>query len=59
MSIFDTFLTFLCVLYGNKLPIGNNKKSAEICGNSGSGSWTRTNDIRINSQKAAVVAKTL
>ena len=26
-----------------------NKKSAENCGNSGSGNWTRTSDIWINS----------
>ena len=27
MSIFDTFLAFLCVLYGNRLPEKSNKKS--------------------------------
>ncbi len=37
------------VVCGNCVIKINIKKSAEICGNLGSGSWTRTSDIRINS----------
>ena len=44
------FYSFVYQKYGDGLPIGNNKKTAEIWAKSGWGNWTRTNDIRINSK---------
>ena len=43
------FLTIFGSLCRNKLPRQKQRKTAEICGNLGSGNWTRTSDIRINS----------
>ena len=37
------------VVRGNFVIKTNINKSAEICGNLGTGNWTRTSDIRINS----------
>ena len=55
MPIFDVLVCFI----REQVATIKTKKNPGKPGNFGSGNWTRTSDIRINSQKAAVVAKTL